>query len=180
MLYTLKQILNHKLISKKVHRIIKFKQKTCLKQYIDMNPDLRKNAKNDFEKDFFKLRNNAVFGKTMKNLRKHRDIKLIESIRNCLVSEPNYYTTIFFPKICQLQKWKKTEILLNKPICLGLSILELSKILIYEFSQDYAKSKFGEKPKLCYMDTDSFMVYIKTYDIYKDIAEDVKTRLDTL
>ena len=65
-----------------------------------MNPDLRKKAKNDFEKDFFKLRNNAVFWKTMKNLRKHRDIKLIESIRNCLVSEPNYYTTIFFPKIC--------------------------------------------------------------------------------
>ena len=68
---------------------------------------------------------------------------------------------------------------MNKPVCLGLSILELSKMLMYEFWYDYVKPKYDEKAKLCYMDTDSFIVYIKTGDIYKDIAEDVETRFDT-
>ena len=91
----LKQALNHRLVLKKVHRVIKFNQNAWLKPYIDMNTDLRKKAKNDFEKDFFKLMNNAVFEKTMENMRKHRDIKLVatERRRNYLVSEPNYHTT---------------------------------------------------------------------------------------
>ena len=74
---------------------------------------------------------------------------------------------------------KETVILMNKPVCLGLSILELSKILMCEFWFDYVKPRYGEKSNLCYMDTDSFIVYIKTDDIYKDIAEDVETRFDT-
>ena len=96
-----------------------------------MNTDLRKKAKNDFEKDFFKLMNNAVFGKTMENVRKHRDIKLVttERRRNYLVSEPNYHTTKFFTENLLAIEMKKTEILMNKPVHLGPSILELSKIL---------------------------------------------------
>ena len=94
----LKQALNHRLVLKKVHRVIKFNQNAWLKPYIDMNTKLRQKAKNNFEKDFFKLMNNAVFGKTMENVRKHRDIKLVttERRRNYLVSEPNYHTTKFF------------------------------------------------------------------------------------
>ena len=94
----LKQALNHELILKKVHRVIKFNQKAWLKPYIDMNTKLRQKAKNNFEKDFFKLMNNAVFGITMENVRKHRNIKLVttERRRNYLVSEPNYHTTKFF------------------------------------------------------------------------------------
>ena len=94
----LKQALNHGLVLKKVHRVIKFNQNAWLKPYIDMNTDLRKKAKNDFETDFLKLINNAVFGKTMENVRKHRDIKLVttERRRNYLVSEPNCHTAKFF------------------------------------------------------------------------------------
>ena len=99
--------------------------------------------------------NNEVFGKTMENVRKHRDIKLVttERRRNYLVSEPNYHTTKFFTENLLAIEIKKTEILINKPIYLGLSILELSKILMYEFWYDYVKPKYGEKTKLCNMDT---------------------------
>ena len=119
--------------------------------------------------------NNAAFGKTMKNVRKHRDIKLVttEGRRN------NFYTTKFFTEHVLAIEMKKTEILMNKPVCLGLSILEFSEILMYDFWYDYVKRKYGEKAKSCYMDRNSFIVYIKTDDFYKDIAEDVETRFDT-
>ena len=178
----LKQALNHGLVLKKFHKVIKFNQNAWLKPYTDMNTDLRKKAKSDFEKDFFKLINNAFFGKTMENVRKHRDVKLVTTgrRRKYLVSEPNYHTTKFFTeKLLAIQMKKKTEILMNKSFYLGLSILELSEILIYEFWYDYVKPKYDEKAKLCYMDTDNLIVYIKTDDIYKDIAEDVEKRFDT-
>ena len=146
-----------------------------------MSTDLTKKAKNEFEKDFSKLMTNAVFGKTMENVRKHRDIKVVTTgkRRKYLVSEPNYHTTKFSVKYLLVIEMKKTEILMNRPVCLGLSILELSKILMYEFRYDYVKLKYGEKTKLYYMDTDSFIVYRKTDDIYKDIARDVETRFNT-
>ena len=146
-----------------------------------MNTELRQKAKNYFEKDFFKLMNNAVFGKTMENVRKHRDIKLVttERRRNYLVSEPNYHTTKFFTENLLAIEMRKTQILMNKPVYLGLSILDLSKTVIYEFWYDYVKPKYGENAKLCYMDTDSFIVHVKTDDIYKDIAKDAEARFDT-
>ena len=160
--------------------MIKFNQNACLKLCIDINTDLRKKAKNDFGKDVFKLMNHAVFGKAA-FLRKHRDIKLVttERRRNYLVSEPNYHTTKFFRENVLAREMKKKQILMNKPVYLGLSIPELSKILMYDFWCDYAKPEYGEKAKLCYMDTGSFILYIKTDEIYKDITEDVETRFDT-
>ena len=97
----LKQALNHGLKLKRLHRIIQFKQKACLKIYIDMNTEVRKNAKNEFEKNFFTLMNNSGFGKTMENVRNHRDIKVVTSDkrRKRLVSEPNYYSTKNFQTI---------------------------------------------------------------------------------
>ena len=132
---SLKQALNHGLILKKVHRVIQFNQEAWLKPYIDMNTELRKKTKNDFEKDVFKLMNNAVFGKTMENVRKHRDIKLVttDKRRNQLVSEPNYHTTKWFSEKLLAIEMKKTKVKMNKPIYLGLSILEISKTLMYEF-----------------------------------------------
>ena len=145
-----------------------------------MNTDLRKKAKDNFEKDFFKLMNYAVFGKTMQNVGKHRDIKLVttERRRNYLVSEPSFHTTNFFIENLLAIGMKKTETLMNKPVCLWLSVLEVSEILMYQFWYDYVKPKYDEKAKMCYMDTDNFIVYIKTDDIYKDIVEGVETRFD--
>ena len=160
---SLKQALNHGLKFKKVHRITEFNQEAWLKPYINMNTELRKLAKNDFQKDFFKLRNNSVFGKTMENIRKHRDIKLVTTNkrRSKLVSEPNYHTMNYISEDLSIIEMKKTKVKMNKPIYLGLSILEISKILMYEFWYDYMKPKYGDSVRLCYMDTDSFIMNIK-------------------
>ena len=146
-----------------------------------MNTELRKLAKDDFEKDLYKLMNNAVFGKTMENNRKHRDIKLVttDKKRNKLVSEPNYHTMNYISEELSIIEMNKAKVKMNKPIYLGLSILDISKILMYEFWYDYMKPKYGNRVKLCYMDTDSFVINIKTNDFYKDIANDVEKRFDT-
>ena len=109
---SLKQALNHGLILKKVHRVIQFNQKAWLKPCIDMNTELRKQAKNNFEKDFFKLMNNSVFGQTMGNVRKHIDIKLVttDKRRNHLMSEPNYHTTKWFSECLLATEMKKIKI----------------------------------------------------------------------
>ena len=146
-----------------------------------MNTELRKLAKDDFEKDLFKLMNNAVFGKTMENIRKHRDIKLVtkNKKRNKLVSEPNYHTMNYISEDFSIIEMNKMKVKMNKPMYLGLSILDISKILMYEFWYDYMKPKYGNRVKLCYMDTDSFIMNIKTNDFYKDIANDIEKRFDT-
>ena len=146
-----------------------------------MNTKLRKEAKNDFEKDLFKLMNNSVFAKTMENIRKHRDIKLVttDKKRSKLVSEPNYHTINLISKDLSIIEMKKTKVRMNKPIYLRLSILEISKTLMYEFWYDYMKPKYANNGKLCYMDTDSFIINIKTNDFYKDISNDVENRFDT-
>ena len=126
----LKQALNHGLKLKKVHRAIEYNQEAWLKKYIDMNTELRKKTSNDFEKNFFKLMNNAVFGKTMEYVRKHRDINLFKTDykRNKLVSEPNYHTMNLISENLSIIELKKVKVKMNKPIYLGLSILEISKI----------------------------------------------------
>ena len=146
-----------------------------------MNTKLRKEAKKDFEKDFFKLMNNTVFGKTMENVRKHRDIKLVatDKRRNQLVPEPNYHATKWFSENLLAIEMRKTKVKMNKPVYLGISILDIRKTLMYEFWDDYIKPEYGDNVKLCYMNTDSFMMHIKTEDFYEDIANDVEKRFDT-
>ena len=132
---TLKQALNHGLKLKKIRRLIEFNQEAWLKPYIDMNTELRKEAKNDFEKDPSKLMNSSVFDKTMENIRKHRDIKLVatDKKRSKLVSEPNYHSINLISEDLSIIEMKKTKVKMNKPIYLGLSILEISKTLIMNF-----------------------------------------------
>ena len=129
----IKASINHGLVLKKLHRLTQFNQEAWFKPYIDMNTELRKQAKNDFEKDIFTLINNAVFGKTMENVRRHRDIKLVTTNKrnNQLVSEPNHHTTKWFSENLLAIEMKKTKVKMNKPVYLGLSILEINKILMY-------------------------------------------------
>ena len=125
--------------------------------------------------------NNSVFGTTMENVRKHRDIKLVttDRRRNELVSEPNYHATKWFSENLLATEMKKTKVKMNKPVYLGLSILEISKTLMYEFWYNCMKPNYGDNVKLCYMNTDSCIMHIKTEDFYKGIADDVEKRFDT-
>ena len=177
----LKQALDNGLKLRKIYRVIEFEQEAWLKEYIDVNMELRKKATNDFEKDFFELMNNAVFGKTMENVRKHRDIKLVKTDkkRNKLVSEPNFHTMKLIDNNLAIIEMRKVKVKMNRPIYLGLSILDISKITMYEFWYDYVKIKYQDKARLCYMDMDSFVVNIKTKDFYEDISQDVNKRFDT-
>ena len=150
--------------------MIKLNQNTGPKPYTDMNTKLRKKAKNNFEKYFFKLINSAVFRKTLENVRKYRHIKLVTTdwIRGYLVSKPNYHITELFTDFTLLAiKWKKTQILANKSVPLGLSILDLSKTVMYDFWYDYVKPKHSENTKLYYMDTYSIIVQIKTAFLWR-------------
>ena len=146
-----------------------------------MNTQLRKDAKNDFEKDFLKLTSNSVFGKTMENVRNHRDIKTVttDKRRSKLASEPNYQSTKYISEDLLIMEMKKVEVKMNKPIYLRQAILDISKTLKYEFWYDYINPKFDDKARLCYMDTDSFVMHIKTEDFFKDIADDVERWFDT-
>ena len=178
----LNQALQHGLRLDRIHRVIEFDQLPWLKTYIDSNTQLRTAATNDFEKDFFKLMNNSVFGKTMENIRKHRNIKLVmtEEKYLCTVMKPNFKSGVLFGENLMGCEMGKIKVVMNKPVYLGQAILDLSKIVMYEFHYDYMVPKYGlEKLKLCYMDTDSLLYDIKTEDFYEDIMDDIPARFDT-
>ena len=178
----LKQAINYGLVLEKIHRAIEFKQSAWMREYIDFNTRFRTAAKNDFEKDFHKLMNNSVFGKTMENIHKHRNIKLVnneeEYLRN--VMHPNFKSgTLLGPDLmgCEMSKIK---VVMNKPVYLGQAILDLSKTIMYEFHYDYMKHKYRDEDlTLRYIDTDSLIYSIWTEDFYKDIADDAEARFDT-
>ena len=153
-----------------------------MKTYIDFNTQLRTKATNDFEKDFFKFMNNAVFGKTMENIRRHRNIKLITNEEKYLktVMKPIFKSGVLLGENLMGCEMGKIKVVTNKPIYLGQAILDLSKIVMYEFRYDYMKQKYNDdRIQLCYMDMDSLVYSIKTEDFYADIADDVPTRFDT-
>ena len=147
-----------------------------------MNTGLRKNAKNKFEKNFFKLMNNSVFGKTMENVRNHRDIKLVtsEKRRKRLVPEQNFHSCKkYSDHLMAIKMKKKTRVKMNKPLYLSMSILDISKMLMYKFWYDYFKTKYGDRAKLCCTDTDSFLINFINQDFFEDISNDVEKWFDT-
>ena len=164
---------------KKVHRVLEFNQSPWLKQYINFNTQKRTQAKNSFEKDFFKLMNNSVFGKTMENIRKRVDVRLITDEKKLLkmASKPTYVSSkIFNENLVAVHKIKET-LTLNRPAYVGMCILDLSKTLMYDFHYNYIKEKYGNKARLLFTDTDSLTYEIEAEDVYQDFWND-KDRFD--
>ena len=164
---------------KKIHRVLQFDQSPWLKQYIDFNTQKRTHAKNSFEKDFFKLMNNSVFGKTMENIRKRVDVRLVTSKEKLLKlsSKPTYVSSkIFNENLVAVHKIKET-LTMNRPAYIGMCILDLSKTLMYDFHYNYIKHKYGNKAKLLFTDTDSLTYEIETNNAYKDFFKD-KSKFD--
>ena len=177
----LKQYLELGLKLTNIHSGIKFKESPWLEKYISLNTKLRTEAKNEFKKDFFKLMNNSVFGKTMENIRNRVDIKLVNNKKQAekLSAKPNFKHCNIFSEDLVAIHMKKTKLDFDKPVYLGMCILDLSKTLMYDFHYNYIKQKYGDKAKLLLTDTDSLMYEIQTEDFYKDINGDVKDRFDT-
>ena len=146
-----------------------------------MNSDLRKKAKNDFEKDFFKLMNNSVFGKTIENIRNRVDIRLVNDRRKAekLAAKPNFKHLVIFNVNLVSIHMNRTKLKFNKPVYCGMSVLDISKICIYDFHYNYIKPKYGEKAELLFTDTDSLCYEIQTDDFFKDISKDVDQKFDT-
>ena len=164
-----------------VHRGISFYQSSWMEPYIRKNTELRKTAANSFEKDFFKLMNNSVFGKTIENIRKRQNIELVDNRKKAakLTSRPNFDRATIFDKHLIAVHMKKTEVYFNKPVYVGQAILDLSKTLMFDFHYNYIKKKYGNKAELLFTDTDSLMFQIYTDDFYKDISHDILTKFDT-
>ena len=156
----LNQALQHGLRLNRIHQVVEFNQSSWLKTYIDFNTQQRTAATNDFEKDFFKLMNNSGFGKTMENIRKHRNIKLVTTEEKYLktVMKPNFKSGVLFGENFMGCEMGKIKVVMKKPVYLDQSILDLSKIIMYEFHYDFMVPKYSlDKLKLCYMDTDSLI-----------------------
>ena len=169
------------MILKKVHRGIKFKQSPWMEPYIRKNTDLRKEAKNAFEKDFFKLMNNSVFGKTIENIRKRQNVILVDdrNLANKLSSKPNFDRATIFDENLVAVHMKKTEVYFNKPIYVGQAILDLSKALMFDIYYNFIRKKYDDKAELLFTDTDSLIYLIQTDDFYHDIKKDITRKFDT-
>jgi len=177
----LKQHLDLGLKLTKIHRGISFDEKAWFKPYIDLNTNLRSKAQNEFEKDFFKLMNNSVFGKTMENIRNRVNIRLVnnqESLKK-RAAKPNFdHCTVFGEDLVAVHM-KKTELVFNKPVYRGMSIHELSKTLMYDFHYKYIEKKFSSKANLLCTDTGSLCYEIETENFFKDISADAQEKFDT-
>ena len=166
---------------KKIHRGIKFREEPWMKPYIELNTRLGANGKNDFEKDFFKLMNNSVFGKTMENIRNRVDVKLVNNrgAAEKLSAKPNFEHLTIFDENLVAVHMKRTKLKFNKPVYCGMAILDISKSLMYDFHYGYILPKYGKNQKLLFTDTDSLCYGIETEDFFKDISGDVKDYFDT-
>lgn len=182
----LKQCLDAGLVLTRTHRVLKFKQSPWLRPYIDLNTKLRNQATNEFERDCFKLKTNSVFGKTMENVDKRVDVKLVSHWEKIgrkggaekLIAKPNFKDVAIFSENLVAVELNRTHVIYDKPMFVGFSILDLSKTIIYDFYYNYLKRKYPNKVSLLYTDTDSLILEVFTQNFYDDMKQEI-SRFDT-
>ncbi|XP_018406599.1 PREDICTED: uncharacterized protein LOC108782741 [Cyphomyrmex costatus] len=179
----LQQCIHHGLRVTKIHRVLRFAQSAWLRDYIELNTQFRTRAKNDFEKNLYKLMNNAVFGKTMENVRDRVDVKLVTTWdgrygAETLIAKPNFHSRSVFAENLIAVELRKLEVKFNKPIYVGMCIVDISKVCLYEFHHEYMVPMFKEKCKIMYTDTDSLIYRVECDDVYAAMKRDI-ARFDT-
>ncbi|XP_025264636.1 uncharacterized protein LOC112638002 [Camponotus floridanus] len=179
----LQQCVRHGLRLTRIHRALCFSQSPWLRGYMELNTRLRTNASNDFEKNLYKLMNNAVFGKTMENVRNRVDVRLATRWdgrfgAEALISKPNFHSRSVFSENLMAVELRKLEAKIDKPIYVGMSILDISKIRLYAFHYEYMSPLYGDKCKILYTDTDSLIYSVECEDAYERIKRDID-RFDT-
>ena len=179
----IRNCLKNSMVLRKIHSGIKYRESNFLSKYIDSNTKSRACAKSDFEKDFFKLMNNSVFGKTMENIRGHSKIKIVNGLETetleRYIAKPNFKGLFEYEESNLVSvNMGFSTVTLNKPIYLGQAILDISKTLMYDFHYDYMRSKYGDKARLLFTDTDSLCYEVTTDDFYDDIRDDVPAWFD--
>ncbi|XP_050454177.1 uncharacterized protein LOC126852925 [Cataglyphis hispanica] len=179
----LQQCVKYGLRVTRIHRILQLAQSPWLRDYIELNTRLRINAKNEFEKNLYKLMNNAVFGKTMENVRNHSDVRLVTRWdgrygAEAMIAKPNFHSRSVFAENLMAVELRKLEVKFYKPIYVGMCILDISKIRLYEFHYEYMLSLYRDKYKIMYTDTDSLIYRVECEDVYEDMKRDID-RFDT-
>ncbi|XP_077278612.1 uncharacterized protein LOC143906406 [Temnothorax americanus] len=174
----LQQCTRHGLRVTKIHRVLQFTQSTWLRDYIELNTKFRTQAKNDFEKNLYKLMNNAVFGKTMENVRNHVDVRLLTNWdgrygAEVMIAKPNFHSRSVFSENLVAIEMRKLEIKFNKPIYVGMCILDISKTCLYKFHHEYMLPLYRDKCKVMYTDTDSLIYHVECDDVYETMKRDI-------
>ncbi|XP_071652823.1 uncharacterized protein [Temnothorax longispinosus] len=179
----LQQCVKHGLRVTKIHHALRFAQSPWLRGYIELNTELRTRASNDFEREMYKLMNNAVFGKTMENVQDHVDVRLVTCWderygAEAIIAKPNFHSRSVFAEDLMAVELRRLEVRLNKPIYVGMSILEISKTRVYDFHYDYMVPLYRERCKIMYTDTNSLIYFLECDDVYKNMKRDI-ARFDT-
>ncbi|XP_067211792.1 uncharacterized protein [Linepithema humile] len=179
----LQQCVRHGLRIAKIHRVLQFAQSPWLRGYIELNTQFRTRAKNDFEKNLYKLMNNAVFGKTMENVRNHTDVRLVTQWdgrygAEAMIAKPNFHSRSVFSEDLMAVELRKLEVKFDKPIYVGMCILDISKTCLYKFHYEYMAPLYRDNCKIMYIDTDSLIYFLHCEDAYRDMKRDI-SKFDT-
>jgi len=174
----LRQCTRHGIRVTKIHHVLQFTQSPCLRNYIKLNTQFRALARNDFQKNLYKLMNNAIFGKTMENVCNHVDVKLITHWdgrygAEAMIAKPNFHSRNVFSENLIAVELRKLEVKFYKPIYIGMCILDISKICLYEFHHEYMILMYRDKCRVMYTDTDSLIYHIECEDVYKNMKRDI-------